>query len=212
MEKHAIPLLRDIENYYSAKLAEHGPTPNGVDWNNSASQEIRFDQLCKIIPTRDELCSINDLGCGYGALVNYLATNYKVCSYLGIDISASMIDAAKAIHKFCPTTRFITSSEPDRTADFGIASGIFNVRLGQRDDDWLDYLTATLDTLHRTSTRGFSFNCLTSYSDKERMQGYLYYADPCMVFDLCKRKYSRDVSLLHDYRLYEFTILVRKHQ
>jgi SAM-dependent methyltransferase len=212
MEKNAIPLLSDIENYYSAKLAEHGATPNGVDWNNNASQEIRFNQLCKIIPDIDELFSINDLGCGYGALMNYLDINYKIRSYLGIDISTKMIDAAKGIHKSCPTARFITSSEPDRAADFGIASGIFNVRLGRSDEDWLDYLIATLDTLHRTSTRGFSFNCLTSYSDKERMQDYLYYADPCMVFDLCKRKYSRDVALLHDYRLYEFTILVRKYQ
>jgi len=30
------------------------------------------------------------------------------------------------------------------------------------------------------------------------------------LFDYCKRTYSRDVALLHDYGLYEFTILVRK--
>ncbi|MFX7953370.1 class I SAM-dependent methyltransferase, partial [Acinetobacter baumannii] len=57
---------------------------------------------------------------------------------------------------------------------------------------------------------GFSFNCLTSYSDEDRKRDYLYYADPCQLFDLCKRRYSRQVALLHDYGLYEFTILVRK--
>ena len=46
--------------------------------------------------------------------------------------------------------------------------------------------------------------------DADRMQGYLYYADPCALFDRCKRCYSRNVALLHDYDLYEFTILVRK--
>jgi hypothetical protein len=30
------------------------------------------------------------------------------------------------------------------------------------------------------------------------------------LFDLCKRRYSRNVALLHDYEIYEFTILVRK--
>jgi hypothetical protein len=42
------------------------------------------------------------------------------------------------------------------------------------------------------------------------MRNYLYYADPCALFDLCKRRYSKHVALLHDYGLYEFTILVRK--
>jgi len=58
--------------------------------------------------------------------------------------------------------------------------------------------------------KGFSFNCLTSYSDDDKMKDYLYYANPMELFDLCKRKYSRNVALLHDYDLYEFTILVRK--
>jgi hypothetical protein len=42
------------------------------------------------------------------------------------------------------------------------------------------------------------------------MQDYLYYADPRVLFDHCKTRYSKNVALLHDYGLYEFTILVRK--
>ncbi|RYZ15439.1 MAG: hypothetical protein EOO70_06815 [Myxococcaceae bacterium] len=61
-----------------------------------------------------------------------------------------------------------------------------------------------------SSRKGFAFNCLTSYSDPPFMRDYLHYADPCFYFDLCKRTYSRQVSLLHDYGLYEFTLLVRK--
>ena len=95
-------------------------------------------------------------------------------------------------------------------ADYGLASGIFNVRLGRSDAEWFDYLQATLDVLDRTSSLGFAFNCLTSYSDEDKKRDYLYYADPCQLFDLCKRRYSRQVALLHDYGLYEFTILVRK--
>ena len=61
-----------------------------------------------------------------------------------------------------------------------------------------------------TNSKCAEYNLLTKYSDKEFMQSYLYYADPCALFDLCKRRYSRHVALLHDYGLYEFTILVRK--
>jgi hypothetical protein len=50
---------------------------------------------------------------------------------------------------------------------------------------------------------------LTKYSDADRMRGDLYYGDPAFFFDHCKRSFSRNVALLHDYGLYEFTILVR---
>ena len=100
--------------------------------------------------------------------------------------------------------------KPDQIADYGIASGIFNVRLGQNDADWSAHLQTTLDLLHETSHDGFAFNCLTSYSDKNKMRDYLYYANPCELFNYCKQRYSRQVALLHDYDLYEFTILVRK--
>jgi hypothetical protein len=121
-----------------------------------------------------------------------------------------MIRVAEQRYAEFRQARFISSSKPDQIADYGIASGIFNVRLGRNDAEWSQYLQLTLDLINETSRDGFAFNCLTSYSDKDKMRNYLYYADPCQLFDLCKRRYSRQVSLLHDYGLYEFTILVRK--
>ena len=57
------------------------------------------------------------------------------------------------------------------------------------------------------SRQGIAFNMLTSYSDWTSPK--LYYADPLQVFDRCKRELWRDVALLHDYGIYEFTMLVR---
>lgn len=121
-----------------------------------------------------------------------------------------MIGAAEQRYKDQSNAHFILSNEPDRITDFVVASGIFNVRMDISDEQWFTYLQTTLDVLDQTSRRGFAFNCLTSYSDIDKMQDYLYYADPCVLFDLCKKRYSRNVALLHDYGLYEFTILVRK--
>ena len=42
------------------------------------------------------------------------------------------------------------------------------------------------------------------------MKDHLFYADPCFFFDHCKKHFSKNVALLHDYGMYEFTILVRK--
>lgn len=209
MSAHLTNLLTDVASYYSEKLAEHGDTPLGVDWNGEESQVLRFEQLSKVLSASGEF-SLNDLGCGYGALLDYLKDKHPSGTYLGVDIAPDMIRSARARHATTPRARFITAAEPDQVADYGVASGIFNVRLGRTDAEWFGYLIDTLDVLDRTSCRGFAFNCLTSYSDEERQRDYLYYADPCRLFDLCKNRYSRQVALLHDYGLYEFTILVRK--
>lgn len=210
MNKKKTELLDEVANYYAEKLAEHGETPRGVDWNSEESQTIRFEQLCKIIDPGKSIFSLNDLGCGYGALLDYMRDRKLACSYLGVDVSREMISAAAQRHSTAHQARFITSAEPDQMADYSVASGIFNVRLERTDAEWFDYLQATIDMLNRTSSIGFAFNCLTSYSDEDKKRDYLYYADPCQLFDLCKRRYSRQVALLHDYELYEFTILVRK--
>lgn len=209
MENKTTEILAEVANYYSAKLAEHGDTPRGVDWNGEESQVLRFEQLGKII-NRPGVFSLNDLGCGYGALYDYLNSRYRDFVYNGCDVSGDMIRAAQGRYANSPNAHFAVAAEPLELADYGIASGIFNVRLGRSDAEWRDYLEATLDILDHTSLRGFAFNCLTSYSDVDKMRDYLYYADPCVLFELCKRRYSHHVALLHDYGLYEFTILVRK--
>lgn len=202
-------IVEDVARYYSAKLAEHGATPQGVDWNGAESQRIRFAQLARVIG-REESFSINDLGCGYGALLDYLRPMYAAHSYQGIDVSADMIAAAREAHRIDPAAAFAVGDQPLAMADYGVASGIFNVRLDRPNDEWRRYIEYTLDALDRTSVRGFAFNCLTSYSDADRMRDYLFYADPLDLFDHCTRRYSRHVALLHDYGLYEFTMLVRK--
>ncbi len=209
MQEDKTDLLAEVAKYYQAKLATYGETPNGVDWNGQESQNLRFEMLSKIIEIPHSF-SINDLGCGYGAYYEFLGNRYASFSYLGIDVSEDMVIAAEKRHQEKNHARFVISSEPDEVADYGVASGIFNVRLGHSDDEWASYLEATLAVLDRTSRLGFAFNCLTSYSDTPKMRDYLYYADSCALFDHCKRHYSRNVALLHDYDLYEFTILVRK--
>jgi SAM-dependent methyltransferase len=208
MKNKETDLLSEVAEYYTTKLAKYGEIPRGVDWDGEESQTLRFKQLSKIIDVSKQF-SINDLGCGYGALYDYFTHKYEDFSYLGVDVSEDMIHAANHRYQNKTQARFILSSEPDRIADFGIASGIFNVRLQRSNTEWKSYIEATLNVLERSSRLGFSFNCLTSYSDTDKMRDHLFYADPCVLFDLCKRRYSRNVALLHDYGLYEFTILVR---
>lgn len=202
--------LEGITSYYNARLAENGETPKGVDWNGLESQTNRFNQLCKIICPRKTNFSVNDLGCGYAALLDYLKSKKPSFQYVGIDISANMIAAAQKRHPHATNTRFKLAAKPDQISHYSVASGIFNVRLNKSDDDWESYIIEILDSLNQASSDGFSFNCLTSFSEMHKRKKYLHYANPFDLVKLCIKRYSRNVALLHDYGLFEFTILVRK--
>lgn len=212
MEKNnASEVLTNLADFFATKLEKHGSTPQGVDLNGEKSQFIRFEQLIKIFCLNEnDSFSVNDLGCGYGAFYDYINGKFPNVIYNGYDISEAMINEAKKRHAPYAKARYWVASAPTEHADYGVESGIFNLRFGCGDAEWQAHIEATLDILDRTSRRGFAFNCLTSYSDADKMRDDLYYADPCRWFDYCKRKYSRNVALLHDYGLYDFTILVRK--
>lgn len=201
-------ILNEVSEYYSAKLAAHGQTAQGVDWNGEESQELRFRELCRIID-QPQFC-ITDMGCGYGAMVDYIAQHFPQYQYTGTDISSAMVEAAQQRYAGNARARFIESADIPIATDYVVASGIFNVRQQRSDAEWLDYVLHTLDSMFANSHRGFAANFLTSYSDSDKKRDYLYYADPLALFDHCKKHYSRHVSLLHDYGLYEFTLVVRK--
>ena len=201
-------ILMDVAAYYTGKLAEHGPTPRGVDWNDAVSQQTRFAALLTLV--EDSASSLLDIGCGFGALLPYARAKGFTGAYLGTDIAPAMLQAARQLHAADTAARFEQGIAPDQPCDYAVASGIFNVRLTHDTTCWRAYMEDTVALMDRSARRGFAFNCLTSYADAEWMRPDLHYADPLVWFDRCKRTYSRSVALLHDYGLWEWTLIVRK--
>lgn len=201
-------LMSKVEQYYREKIREFGIDPKGVDWKDEHSQNIRFKQLLKIIDD-DKPIAINDLGCGYGALFLYLSreTSVKVSKYYGYDICADMLVNARNLISD-ERASFIESDKILFDADYSVCSGIFNVKLDIELPQWEEFILDTLSNINEKSSSGFAFNCTTSYVDYK--VAHLYYGAPFFFFDYCKKNFSRNVALLHDYGLYEWTILVRK--
>jgi SAM-dependent methyltransferase len=201
--------IRELgESFYGERLADYGPTARGVGWNSIRAQEMRFDELLKVCDGAVGTVAINDYGCGCGALYSHLRKLGLPFTYTGFDLSPTMIAEAKALHGRADNVRFTTDERELEPADFSIASGVFGKRFTLSEREWSEYVLATMDRLAELSNRGFAFNMLTSYSDAERMQEDLYYADPTFYFEQCMARYSRRVTLLHHYELYDFTILV----
>ena len=198
-----------VARYYGGKFAAYGPTPKGVDWRNGRSQELRFAQLMKIFEW-DRRFDLNDFGSGYGALYRYLSDRNFDLRYRGVDLSPLIVKGAKCLFGHRRDCRFVVGDSSSlRKADYTVASGVFNVRLNFSRSIWKIYVLSVLRAMAHASRKGFAFNLLSNYSDKDKMRKDLYYGDPLFFFDHCKKNFSNKVSLLHDYDLYEFTILVR---
>ena len=194
--------------YYAAKLREHGATPRGVDWNDERTQRLRFDRLLELLDGVEEPFSLNDYGCGYGALLDSLAERHREFGYYGYDVSPAMVEEARRRYDGEDRARFTSDRGELERAEFTVASGVFNVKQDAAEDDWADYVLEVIGDLAALSSRGFAFNALTAHADPERRRPDLFYADPAVMLDHCLRTYSRDVALRHDYELYEFTLIV----
>lgn len=201
-------ILDSVEAYYTGKLRAHGPTPRGVDWNSAESQALRFEQLLRLVEGAGTF-SVLDYGCGYGALLDHLRASGFRGRYVGYDLSAEMVAEGRRRSAGDRAATFTTDAGSLGPEDYAVASGIFSVRLHHGDAEWAAYVEETLGRLARLGRRGFAFNALSRYCDEERKRADLFYADPLWLFDLCKTRFSRFVTLLHDYPLFEFTILVR---
>ena len=194
------------------RFDQHGEDATGVDWNSVYAQETRFEQLAKVI-VPDKKFTVLDFGCGYGAMAEWFRrSGLEFEHYYGYDIVEKSLAAGRGKYANDPSVTFSGDLSEIPVCDYLTASGVFNIKMDAGYGEWTDYVISTLEDFNRKTSRGFSVNFLTSYSDPERMaeRPDLYYADPCKIFDHCRRHFSRNVALLHDYKIWDFTILVRK--
>jgi len=202
---------KKLNAYFTEKLETFGATAKGVDYNGEQARLIRFAELVKIINPSKPF-SIIDYGCGYGAMFEYLHEKGWEFDYYGVDLIEKMVMAGRQKYMDFSNAHFTTDEKELPVADYLVAAGIFNIKLESPYDAWQDFICESLPRMNALCSKGFSFNMLTKYSDADRMaeRPDLFYGDPLFFFDYCKRNFSRNVALLHDYGLYDFTILVRK--
>lgn len=206
-----LPGLRaEIDRYYSEKVRAYGPTPAGVDWSCLPTQELRFVQLLKLCDFRQPF-SINDIGCGYGALLSFLGKRHRQSQvdYLGIDLSAVMIEKATSGWRRSRRGKFAIGHAAPRIADYCVASGIFNVKLDQPIDGWEAFIAQTLDGMHACSRVGFAANFLSLRPTDEATPG-LYCAPPERWGSYCEETFGARVTVLSGYGMREFTLHVRR--
>jgi len=202
-------LREEQARFFSLTFSEHGATGRGVDWKDDAAQSLRFEQLLRVLDTSGEF-TINDYGCGWGALIPFLDAHGLRYRYCGYDIAEPLLAFARSRYENDERKTFVADDGELPVADYTVASGIFNRKFDTGGEEWTSYVLQTVDRMYSVSGVATAFNLLTKYSDPERQRPDLYYADPAVVLDHCARHLSRHVTLLHDYGAYEFLVVVRR--
>lgn len=199
---------RQVGQYYTQKLRRHGPSPLGVDWSCMPTQALRFRKLLTLCNFESPF-SLNDLGCGYGALLDYLALYHPQTpvDYFGIDLSPAMVRSAKK-RWAGEAIRFHQGAESPRLADYGIASGIFNVMLDRPVPLWEQLIEMTLEHLRTTSRKGFAVNFVHLPASGQRARTGLYCTSPERWSEFCERRLDSRIRVINDYGMNEFTLLV----
>jgi SAM-dependent methyltransferase len=199
------PLERSVVEHYERQLARFGPTAQGMDWKDEASQELRFRVLCGVCDLGGR--SLHDVGCGAGHLYGFLRRQGVAVDYTGSDASPRMLECARRLH---PEARFeqrdLRQGPPAETWDVVLCSGLFSVKLAHSDETWWRFVRETLLGMFEMCRVAIAFNLMSDRVDWRTKD--LFYAPPGAVLDFCRAELSPWVILRHDYPLHEYTVYV----
>jgi len=191
--------VRAVLERYDRRLAELGPVPEALGWTKNR-HVLRYHVLLE--PWRLERERVLDFGCGFGDMYAYCREKLPGVRYEGIDLNPSLIETGRARY---PDARLravhALRDGLEGTWDIIVASGVFNIRLG---DNWA-FIRHAFDLFATHSTRGFAANFLSNRVDYELAD--TFHADPAKVLDLAYG-YSNRVVLRNDYMPFEFTVYV----
>jgi len=210
---------RQVQDYYSKCLAEHGSGPLAVGWGSKESQELRFKVLVEVCghPACLQGCTIADVGCGTGDLYQYLLDQrLQSLSYTGYESNGEAVKVAQlrfgAGQEGGSSARFYRSNLLDRvqipgrlsaTWDYVFASGLFTFSNCRQFEVLIGWLYAQ-------AKKVLAFNVLSSWAPEHRV-GH-FYLEPSRALALAAR-IQREVDggpgrilLRHDYLPHDMTV------
>lgn len=208
MSRKDSPNYRIIVDHYDACFDRYGATAQGVDWPNEDDLATRFDVMLGVIREEEAKPSLLDIGCGPGLLLDHISQRGIDLDYVGLDLSAKMIAAAKARH---PGHRFLTRDLlrdplPAQEFDYAVMNGVLTEKLSLSQAEMTVFAQSLIKAAFETVRVGLAFNVMTKHVDWERDDLFHWPFDDVARF--LKAEVSRHVIFRADYGLWEYTVYV----
>lgn len=198
--------LNTIRGFFDGRLSMYGADdPHALAWGSRESQEARFAVLAAVGPLAG--ASILDVGCGVGDLYGYLVRRQlQPAEYLGIDISDSMIEAARQKYPDAGFRTCDSLTEPlaEDAYDYVVESGIFNIEI----PNWQGVTYGVLSAMYRACRRGVAANFLSGLSGNTNHESH--YVHPADLLRHVTATLTTRMALRHDYRTNDFTVYLYK--
>ena len=188
----------ELEKKYTKQFKKYGATPEGSYWLDSSRQNLRFKILFQEIAKLQnhwEL-SLGDIGCGYGALAQYIADKYsdKNLRYYGYDISKKLINFCQKNYSLSGS-QFNIGTKPHLEIDICLISGTFNLTVTKNLTEWENYIFNILTDCWLKTKTALIFNLQTSNA-AHISSGNIFYGDERSVASRCSLLFG-PTSLVH---------------
>lgn len=200
-----------IAEIYNQRFLKLGPAPEASMWFSKKRQFTRFDIILYEIRllNKNNKRSIIDIGCGYGAFLEFLLERGAddIWSYYGYDVSNEVIKFCK--EKYSQEGVFYNGSIPTFTAEFIIMSGTYNFFPLKDYNSWRLYFYKSLKTLWSKTTCAMIFNLQTS--DQEKItDGGIVYTSRKEIESFCKSHFGKVKVLINPTIPKDVTFVIKK--
>ncbi|OGV38764.1 MAG: hypothetical protein A2X48_18230 [Lentisphaerae bacterium GWF2_49_21] len=172
-------------------------------WTTKSGQYHRFSEILHFIDNMD--CSILDIGCGNGRLVEFLNYNGFTGKYTGVDINSNLLKEAR--HDF-PGQEFVNADFFKKRIplhDYVVMSGTLNANFGQD----MDFVFNFIRRMHELSRKKSVFNAITEYVNFKEKE--MYYINPAALIEYTVRNLSPKFEIRHSFVPYNFTMCIHKN-
>lgn len=200
-----------LKKHYRGLFRQHGYSTKSVQYPDKKTHFKRFQILTEI---DNNLNSVIDVGSGLGFFLEFLISKKSNIRYLGVDYLGEFVEFTKnkySSYRFAQFQVFdITKNSLPKNYDYILANGFFS---NKRKDN-KNFMLSSIRKMFNAARRGISFNAMSTYVDYKDEN--LYYVDPLVIFDYCKKNLTNRVTLRHDYLIrkgvspYEYTIYLYK--